>query len=217
MGWLESLVPADADALRALAGERRYAAGAVIFHQGDEPGGVLVLTSGRVKHVLIGSDGRELILGLAGPGELVGEVTALDGGPRAASVTAMDEVRALAIARAAFEQCVAGRPALAASLLKSLAARLRQADAQLLEFAAFDVTGRVARRLLELSEHHGVGAERGIEITLPITQDELAAWTASSREGVAKALALLRRLGWIETHRRRIVVLDPEALRGYAR
>jgi CRP/FNR family transcriptional regulator, cyclic AMP receptor protein len=125
-------------------------------------------------------------------------------------------VRALVIPRAAFERYVTTRPDVAHALLRSLAGRLRLADEQRLEFAAYDVVGRVARRLVDLCERHGEAGERGTVITLPISQDELAAWTASSREAVAKALHLLRRLRWVETQRRRIVVTDLDALREYA-
>jgi CRP-like cAMP-binding protein len=214
--WPDALASEDAAALWELAAERRYRAGVVIAHHGDEAGAVLVLLEGRVKEVVPGPDAKEVIVGFAGPGDLVGEVAALDQGARSASLEAVDDVRALVVPSAAFERFVRSRPAVAMLLLRSLAARLRTADGQLLEFAAYDVTGRVARRLLELCERHGEPAERGVAITMPLSQDELAAWTASSREAVAKALHLLRRLGWVETHRRRIVVLDPEALREYA-
>src|SRR3712207_9372259 len=93
--WLEGLPAGDAEALRAVGGERRYRAGAVLFHHGDEPGSVLLLLEGRVKFVLTGPHGKEVILGFSGPGELVGEVSAIDGAPRSASVEAVDAVRAL--------------------------------------------------------------------------------------------------------------------------
>jgi CRP/FNR family cyclic AMP-dependent transcriptional regulator len=209
--WLEAM-----PALRELGGERRYRAGATLFHQGDEPGSVFVLVEGRVKFSLLGPQGREVIVGFAGPGDLIGEVSALDGSPRGTTAEAVDDVRALAVTRAAFERLVSTDPELALRMVRHLAARLRLADEQRLEFAAFDVVGRVARRLVELAERHGEPAERGTAITLPLSQDELAAWTASSREAVAKALHLLRELRWVETHRRRIVVLDAQALREYA-
>jgi CRP/FNR family cyclic AMP-dependent transcriptional regulator len=214
--WLEGLPARDADALRALGRERRYRAGVVLFHYGDEPGSVLALLEGRVKYVVPGPHGKELIFGFAGPGELVGEVAAIDGARRSASVEAVDTVRALVVPRSAFERFLETHPAATLSLLRTLARRLRLADAQRLEFAAYDVVGRVARRLVELCEQHGESVDGGRLITLPLSQDELAAWSASSREAVAKALQLLRRLGWVETQRRRILVRDLAALREYA-
>jgi CRP/FNR family transcriptional regulator, cyclic AMP receptor protein len=210
-------VKVDAEALKALATERRYRAGTAIFHQGDEPGSVLIVIEGRVKLMLVGPDGQDVILSFAGPGELIGDLAALEGRPRSASAEAVDEVRALTVPRAAFERFVASHPAVALVLLHNLARRLRIADTQRLEFAAYDVVGRVARRLVELCASHGEPCEDGVAITLPLSQDELAAWTAASREAVAKALHVLRGLGWVRTQRRRIVVVDLDALRDYAR
>jgi CRP/FNR family cyclic AMP-dependent transcriptional regulator len=81
------------------------------------------------------------------------------------------------------------------------------------EFGTSDTIGRVAARLVELAERYGRPSEHGVRIDLPITQEELASWVGSSREGVNKALHTLRGLHWVETERRSITVLDVEALR----
>jgi CRP-like cAMP-binding protein len=159
--WLEGLAEPVAAGLRGLGTERRYGAGVVIFHHGDEPGSVLVLLEGRVKLAILGPQGREVILGFAGPGDLLGDVAALDGGPRSATAETVDAVRALVVPRAAFEAFLAGRPDAALALMRSLAARLRRADEQRLEFAAYDVVGRLARRLIDLCERHGEVGEHG--------------------------------------------------------
>jgi len=93
-------------------------------------------------------------------------------------------------------------------LVLTLIERLQSADAARMEFASHDVVGRLVRRLLELSECFGEPTEDGVEVTLALSQEELAAWTAASREAVAKAIRLLRELGWIETRRRRVVIRD---------
>ena len=134
--WLDELPEPLGNDLRALGNERRYGAGVAIFHHGDEPGSVLLLIEGRVKVALLGPQGREVILGFVGPGELVGDVAALDGGPRSATVEAVDPVRALVVPRAAFERFASARPEAALALLRSLPRRLRQADEQRREFAA---------------------------------------------------------------------------------
>ena len=104
-------------------------------------------------------------------------------------------------------------PRVALLLLEMLSWRLRDADRKRVEYAAFDSVGRVASRLVELAGEHGVTKGGGVEITLPLSQEELAGWTGSSREAVSKALHTLRELGWVKTDRRRITVLDIEALR----
>jgi CRP-like cAMP-binding protein len=98
-----------------------------------------------------------------------------------------------------------------------LSERLRDADVKRIGFAASDTVGRVASRLVELADRFGEEDERGETlITLPLTQEELAAWCGSSREATAKALQTLRSLGWVETARRRITVHDLASLRARA-
>jgi CRP/FNR family cyclic AMP-dependent transcriptional regulator len=94
--------------------------------------------------------------------------------------------------------------------------RFRDSDRMRVEFAAAQTLGRVAARLIELVDRHGEPFDGGIAITLPLSQEELAGWTGSSREAVAKALHTLRGLGCIRTERRRIIVLDHEELRRQA-
>jgi CRP-like cAMP-binding protein len=216
-GFLAALEEGDAAALRAAATERRYARGTAVFHQGDDSKSVLLVVEGRVKIVLLGPDGRELIAGFAGPGDILGELAAIANAPRSSSVYALEPVRALAVPGTVFEQLLLTRPRFAWAVLRNVASRLEVADAQRLELATLDVLGRVARGLLELSERFGEATDGGVVITLPLSQDELAAWTGASREGVAKALQLLRGLGWVETARRRTVVLDRRALQAYVR
>ena len=105
------------------------------------------------------------------------------------------------------------RPEFAAELLRRLSQRFRDADRKRIEFGATDTVGRVAARLVELAERYGEPDGGGVAIALPINQEELAGWTAASRASMANALQTLRELGWIETGRRRIKVLDIEALR----
>ncbi|MDA0179306.1 Crp/Fnr family transcriptional regulator [Solirubrobacter phytolaccae] len=95
--------------------------------------------------------------------------------------------------------------------------RLRLADLQRKEFTSANTLGRVARRLVDLSDTHGREEDDGVTITLPLSQEELAGWTGASREAVTKALRQLRDLGWIETGRRSISVKDRDALRRFVR
>jgi CRP-like cAMP-binding protein len=158
-----------------------------------------------------------VILGFRGPGELLGELSAVDQSTRSASATALEPLVALGLPGEAFRGLLDRRPAVTRALLHVLAVRLREADGQRLEMAAYDVPSRVARRLLELAARFGRDCADGVEITLGLSQEELAGWAGCSREGVSKALATLRGLGWIDTRRRRIVVRDIAALRNFAR
>lgn len=214
--FLSALSDDDALALRALGRTRSYAAGDTIFHQGDEPGGVSILLEGRVKVSSVTAAGKEVILAFRGPGDIVGEIGAIAGASRTCAVRALEPVQTLAVGADAFRRFLDGHARASMNLVLMLIDRLQAADEARLEFASHDVVGRVARRLVELCERFGEPCEDGIEVTLALSQEELAAWTASSREAVAKAMRLLRELGWVETRRRRVVVREIGALRRYA-
>jgi CRP-like cAMP-binding protein len=215
-GFLSQLDPEDREAIESRAGPRRFRAGSTLMHEGQVGTEVMILVSGRVKITYMTSEGRETVLDFRGPGELLGEMAVVDGNPRSSSVEAMEPVEALALAAADFKGLVATRPRLANQLLQNMVRRFRDADRKRIEFGASQTIGRVAARLVELVERYGEASDEGIVIELPITQEELAGWTASSREAVAKALQQLRTLQLLETERRRITVLDLEGLRRQA-
>jgi CRP-like cAMP-binding protein len=214
-GFLSELAADERADLEALGSVRHYRRGDVLFHQGDDAGAVLVLLEGHVKAAML-NDGREVILAFPGPGELLGELSAVDGEPRSGTVRAVDDVEALVIPGSAFRAFLEHRPRIALILLRSVAARLRAADRQRVDYAVNDVVVRVAGRLVELCDRFGSADGAEVDIGLAITQDELASWAGASREAVAKGMALLRTLGWVQTERRRIVVLDLPALRRYS-
>ena len=212
-GFLGALSAPERDALQERASRRRHTRGAVLFHEQDDSDRVIVVLSGRVKVSTVTDDGREVVLAFRGPGDLVGELSSIDRRPRSATVSAVEPVEALTLAASEFRAFLHAHPRVALLLLEMLTRRLRDADRKRVEFAAHDTVGRVSARLVELAEAHGRPAKGGVEITLPLSQEELAGWTGASREAVGKALQLMRGLGWVATQRRRITVLDLEALR----
>jgi CRP-like cAMP-binding protein len=211
--FLESLTDHEAAELRSRAVSRQFRRGATLMNQGEAPGRVLVIEEGRAKITAITDDGRELVLAFGGPGDLLGELSALGGSPRVAMVRALEPLRALAIASGEFEAFLDANPRVALVILRVVIARLRAADQQQVEFAAYQTVTRVARRLVELADRYGEEIEEGgVIITLPISQEELAGWAGASREAISKALRDLRAVGLIETRRRHIVVLELEQL-----
>lgn len=212
-GFLSALTEVEREALAERGVRRRFARGAMVFHEHDESDRVVLVLSGRLKVYSATPDGREAIFAFRSPGDILGELSAIDGRPRSASVAALEPVEALFVVAVDFRAFLQRHPRVALLLLEMLSWRLRDADRKRVEYAAFDSVGRVASRLVELAGEHGAVKGGAIEITLPISQDELAGWTGSSREAVSKALHTLRELGWVKTDRRRITVLDIEALR----
>ncbi len=177
----------------------------------------MILQSGRVKVTRALADGHETLLSIRDPGDVIGELAFIDGQPRVATVTAIDSVEALVIPSSVFRAHLETTPRVAVALLEVVVRRFRDATAKRSQFAASDTTGRLAARLIELADRYGETGDHGIQIALPLSQDELVAWTGASRASVMKALQTLRDLGWIETSRRRLVIRDAGALRGRAR
>lgn len=211
-GFLGELDAADREALLALSRPRRFRTGSTLMHAGQAGAEVIVLVSGRVKVTYLTEDGREVILDFRGPGELLGEMSVIDGHARTSSVQAVEAVEALTVTAADFKELVGSRPTFANQLLRNMLRRFRDSDRKLVEFGASHTIGRVAARLLEMVDRFGMETKAGHIIDLPITQEELAGWTGSSREAVAKALHSLREGGLITTERRRFTVLDLEGL-----
>lgn len=210
--FLEALDPADRDALLAAGHRRRFPRGTVLLRQGERSGGVVVLLSGYVKVSVLAADGTETLLAARGPGDLLGELACIDGKPHSATAIALGEVEAVVVDAEAFRTFLAVHGRASTVLLRTLSLRLRDADRQRVELGSFDATSRVCSRLVELAVLHGRPTDTGIEITLPLSQEELAAWTGSSREAVAKVLRRLRERGLVETRRRRLTVADLDRL-----
>jgi CRP-like cAMP-binding protein len=214
-GFLAELDAAGREAFDRLGRHRRFDAGAPLFLEGDLGGNVMVIHSGHVKVFATSDDAHGVLLAVRGPGDVLGDLSAIDNEPRSASGTALDPVDAQVIAASEFRTFLADTPGAGLALLRVVIARQRDSDRMRVEFGARDTSGRVALRLLELAETAGEPASNGngIRIVLPLTQDDLAGWVAASREAVARALASLRRRGLITTGRREITIVDLEALR----
>ena len=214
---LGSLIETDRAELLSLGHRREWDRGDVLFHAGDRADSAIVLVAGLVKVHKVAADGADVVLTLVGPGDLLGEISAVRDGVRSASATALDPVRAVVIAVPDFRAFMSTHHHTALALLELTLARLYVADARRLESATAGSLARVSSRLVELAERFGEHLDDGvIEVALPISQEDLASWSASSRESTARALRTLRELGLVRTHRLRLTVLDLDGLRSHA-
>ncbi|REE96030.1 Crp/Fnr family transcriptional regulator [Thermomonospora umbrina] len=134
--------------------ERRFERGEVLFAEGESTAWVAVLLSGTVKACSYGDNGVEVVLAVRGPGALLGEVSAIDGLPRSASVSALERVRVLALPSDEFMDFLHAHSRVSVLLMRMLCQRWRDADRKRIEFGMFDTTGRVAQRLVELAERY---------------------------------------------------------------
>jgi CRP-like cAMP-binding protein len=193
--------------------KRNFRRGSFLMTEGEASDHVILLLTGRAKISSYTADGKEVVLAVRGPGDLLGEFSAIDGQSRSATVSALEPIEALIVPSERFTAFLAEHGRLAILLLQTMTRKLRDADRKRVEFGAYDTPGRVARRLLELVDRYGESDGDNVRISLSLTQDELAGWTGSSREAVSKALREFRDRGWVTTGRRSIIVLDVDALR----
>jgi CRP-like cAMP-binding protein len=214
--FLDRLSASDRRDLLAVGRHIRLRPGTTGLIEGQVSGQVLLLLEGHVRACSTSSDGRETLLAVRRPGDLVGEFSALDGRPHSATVSAFETVEALAIPASSFRAFLKGHPDAALAVLELIIDRLRDADRKRVEFGTMDATSRVAARLVELAEENGETTAGAVEIDLALSQEELASWAGASREAVSRALRLFRERGWISTRRRAITVLDLGALRARA-
>jgi CRP/FNR family cyclic AMP-dependent transcriptional regulator len=198
---------------------RRYNKGAFLILEGEASDHVLVLRSGRLKIVRTAVDGRETLVAVRGPGELVGELNALAGGsaPRAASVVALDEVVVQAITAPDFLRFVEQHATVSFALLRQMAARLREATTRHADAGGYDVLHRLARALVEEADRNGRDVDTGTLVGTGLSQQDLAGLVAASPKSVSRSLAVLRSRGLVSTGRRSIVIRDLDGLRRFAR
>jgi CRP-like cAMP-binding protein len=186
--------------------------GDVLFHEGEPGDSLYVIRTGKVKLGLRSSDGRENLLAVLGPGELLGELSLFDPGLRTATATAVTEVEVLQMGHDELARWLATTPAVAEHLLRALARRMRRTNEALADLVFSDVPGRVAKALLDLATRFGQQTQEGIRVAHGLTQEELAQLVGASRETVNKALADFAGRGWVRREGRAIVLLEPERL-----
>jgi CRP/FNR family transcriptional regulator, cyclic AMP receptor protein len=200
------------DTLIGLAARSRWLqcdAGEVVVDFGDETDDVFFVVDGALRVVMRTALGHEAILNELGPGEIFGELAAIDGSPRSANVTVLRRTSLCAVPANAFIELVLNSPALGRRLLRILAARLRAKDERLLENATLTARQRLIAELLRLSRDRG-GGER--VLSPPPPQNVLAARISTRRETVSRELATMVRAGLLSVSRRAIVLHRPQAL-----
>ena len=186
--------------------------GDVLFAEGDPGDRLYVVVDGKMKLGRTSGDGRENLLAILGPGEMFGELSLFDPGPRTASATAVTEARLLGLGHDDLQPWLRHNPEVAGQLLSALARRLRRTNEAMADLVFSDVPGRVAKALLDLARRFGVQRDDGVHVTHDLTQEELAQLVGASRETVNKALADFQQRGWIRHEARAVVLRDVDRL-----
>jgi len=206
-----------AQSLRSSMTDIRLARGEVLFREGDTGDRLYVVTEGKIKLGRRSADGRENLLAILGPGQMFGELSLFDPGPRSATATAVTDATMKSLSHDELSKWLDTRPDVARGLLNQLAGRLRRANDVVADLVFSDVPGRVAKALLDLSRRFGRAADDGIHVHHDLTQEELAQLVGASRETVNKALADFAMRGWLRLEPRSVVLMDVERLQRRAR
>ena len=211
--FLGALADRDRDTVLAAGHTRMHRSGTILCREGDPPIGVHLILSGVVKLTKTAPSGREALLELRSAGDVLGDMSVVDGEHQSANAIATSDVEVLAVSGEAFEELLATSPAIARSLLGVVVRRLRQASDRQLELGTIEVMGRVCGRLVELAATRGEPAAGGVLIRGSLSQQELADWSGASRDGVVRAFNELRDLGIIDSGRNRVLIRDLPAVR----
>jgi len=206
-----------ASSLRSSMTETRIKKGNSIFNEGDPGDKLYLVIEGKIKLSSKSPDGREAVQAVLGPGDMFGELSLFDPGPRASSAIAVTDATCAGLSHDALQPWLKQRPEVAESLLRSLANRLRRTNEALGDLVFSDVPGRVAKALCGLGERFGKNRDDGLLVSHDLTQEELAQLVGASRETVNKALADFSSRGWIKIEPRRVVIIDSEKLAKRAR
>jgi CRP/FNR family transcriptional regulator, cyclic AMP receptor protein len=205
----------DAEAQQSLESsmaEVRISRGQSLFEEGDPGDRLYVITEGKIKLGRTSPDGRENLLAILGQGEMFGELSLFDPGPRTATATAVTDVTLKGLGHDDLQPWLTGRPEVATQLLKALARRLRRTNEHMADLVFSDVPGRVAKQLLDLARRFGQQTDEGVRVTHDLTQEELAQLVGASRETVNKALADFASRGFLRLEGRAVMILDVERL-----
>ena len=203
----ESLPEVELAHFAELTREKTYPKGSVILFENDRGDSLYLVASGQVKVVLIGEDGREVILSALGPGSFFGEMALIDDAPRSAHVIAMEDSTLLVLRREDFQARLRSSPEVAISLLRELSRRLRRADEKIGSLVLLDVNGRVADLLLRAASE-----EDGDMIRRKMTHHTIAQMIGSSRETVSRTMRDFVERGLIQVTRKDITIKDRQAL-----
>lgn len=204
--------------LAARLAPRALARGERLFNEGDPGDALYLVLSGKVKITRTAADGRENLIVLMGPGDMLGELSLFDPGPRTATASAVVDTELASLDHSELSAWLIEHPGGAGLLLQVLARRLRTSNEAISDLVFTDVPGRVAKALLDLAARFGRPGEKGTTwVQHGLTQEELAQLVGASRETVNKALADFATRGWLRLDGRAVLILDRDRLEQRAR
>ena len=207
-----ALDEAAALSLRASMDSVKIAKGSILFKEGDDGEHLYVIIDGKLKLGTSSGDGRENLLSILGPGEMFGELSLFDPGPRTSTATAVTDAKLLSLSHEKVIPWLKQNPEVSLQLLTRLSQRLRRTNEAVGDLVFSDVPGRVAKALIDLGDRFGKTTPEGLLVNHDLTQEELAQLVGASRETVNKALADFAGRGWLKLDGRSVLITDVERL-----
>ena len=207
-----ALDEAAAVSLRASMDTVKIAKGSILFKEGDDGEHLYVIIDGKLKLGTSSGDGRENLLSILGPGEMFGELSLFDPGPRTSTATAVTDAKLLSLSHEKVIPWLKQNPEVSLQLLTRLSQRLRRTNEAVGDLVFSDVPGRVAKALIDLGDRFGKTTPEGLLVNHDLTQEELAQLVGASRETVNKALADFAGRGWLKLDGRSVLITDVERL-----
>jgi CRP-like cAMP-binding protein len=207
-----ALDEAAALSLRASMDTVKIAKGSILFKEGDDGEHLYVIIDGKLKLGTSSGDGRENLLSILGPGEMFGELSLFDPGPRTSTATAVTDAKLLSLSHEKVIPWLKQNPEVSLQLLTRLSQRLRRTNEAVGDLVFSDVPGRVAKALIDLGDRFGKITAEGLLVNHDLTQEELAQLVGASRETVNKALADFAGRGWLKLDGRSVLIIDVERL-----
>jgi CRP/FNR family transcriptional regulator len=191
---------------------RHYSAGQMVFGEGEACTGLYVVAQGHVRIFKSSAGGREQVLSIEGPGSSVAELPVFDGGNYPASVVAIDEATLLFVSKQDFQALCLAHPQVALKVLRVVGARLRRLVGIIEELSFTTVRHRLAAFLLRLAQKEGKKTAQGVEVNLPVSNQELASQIGTVRELVSRNLSRLQAEGLISMDGRSVTLSDVKGL-----
>ena len=207
-----ALDEAAAVSLRDSMDTVKIAKGSILFKEGDDGEHLYVIVNGKLKLGTSSGDGRENLLSILGPGEMFGELSLFDPGPRTSTATAVTDAKLLSLGHEKVIPWLKQHPEVSLQLLTRLSQRLRRTNEAVGDLVFSDVPGRVAKALIDLGDRFGKTTPEGLLVNHDLTQEELAQLVGASRETVNKALADFAGRGWLKLDGRSVLIADVERL-----
>lgn len=208
--FFKGLDEAVIDWLIPRAVSRKLKKGSVLFHKGDTGTKLYAVCAGVISINSVSKEGNDVILNLIFPGEIFGEITFLDRGPRTADALVIEDSEVMEVERQDFSQLIREYPEVSTRLMEILCARLRRTSEQVEDIVFLNLAHRLAKALLHLYQR---SSSNEAPVILHITQHEISEMIGASRESTNKQLRQWERRKWLRLERSCIIILEPEALK----